>query len=67
MGNADSRRVVNSLKLGLKFCVRAFFFIHTRDSPVSHSASPLTLFLLLAFEVLKLSFHLMLIQFVLLH
>lgn len=67
MGNADSRRVVNSLKLGLKFCARAFFFILARDSPVSHSASPLTLFLLLAFEVLKLSFHLRLIQFVLLH
>lgn len=62
MGNADSRRVVNSLKLGLKFCARAFFFIHARDSPVSHSASPL--FLLLAFEFLKLSFHLRLIQFV---
>lgn len=64
MRNADSQRVVNSLKLGLKFCARAFFFILARDSPVSHSASPL---FLLVFEFLKLSFHLRLIQFVLLH
>ena len=65
MCNSDSQRVADNLKRGLEFSMRVVSFPLARDSPVS--ASPSALFLLVAFRLLKLSFHIELLQFVLLY
>jgi len=67
MCNSDSQRVADNLKRGLEFSMRVVSFPLAGDSPVSHTASPSALFLLVAFRLLKLSFHIELLQFVLLY